>query len=480
MLTPGIQPVAGRLRFGPAVIALRSQPYLALIAFFLALIIAGMELVRYGDDLLYAAGNGPNPLTLTCVMLLSVALMHKTLFPVQSIWRRVVFLIVLALSLFRLIEIYILQATPLTDVLAFVYNRYPHADVIMSKGTSLSLMLFSLGALIRRRMQTCGFVVSLLGLVPVSFAFMIYSYGERNIQIEMSPATLMLLMLVGFSSVFTFTRSPILRPFLTSSVWGRMARLQTLGTIIGIWVIGAVSHLSETAMMFEAVLASAMWVFAIIILVSGSVFERIERDRRTLSREVEHRARHDPLTGLLNRHAVGDYVAMIHQMAHGRRREDDPMTVGVILADIDLFKRVNDTLGHEAGDRVLQHVGRVLRGKLRSSDVVARWGGEEFLMLLPGATLEQTMNTAQVLRTAIATHVSWKNGLESEPITISIGVSAYCLHDSADSLEQIIQHADTALYHAKSQGRNRVNCFKTNRKPPPTPKDFLPPRDKVH
>lgn len=478
ILPSGFQTDTTRPSFGPALIAFRMQSLLALIAGCLAVIITGMELAHYGGDLLYPTGHGPTPLTLICILLLSIALIYKTLFPVVQLWRRGLFALVFALTLFRLAEIYLLAATPLSDVAAFLFNRDPRDDMAMS--TAISLMLFSLGAFLRPVAPVSGFVVTLSGLVPVSFVFLIYSYGLTAANVDMSPATLALLILIGVSSIFSFSRSVILRPLLTTSAWGRMARLQLFGTMVGVWIVGAVSHLTETAMMFEAILASAMWLFGMIILVSGSVFERIERDRRALLREVEHRARHDPLTGLLNRHAVGDYVAMVQNMARGRRRDDDEITVGVILADIDLFKRVNDTLGHEAGDRVLQNVAGVLRGKLRSSDMVARWGGEEFLMLLPGATQDQAMNIAQVLRTAIATHVSWKNGLEVEPITISIGVTCYDSRNGADSLEKTIQHADTALYSAKTQGRNRVKCFRSERGQTVRATDLLPPRDKVH
>lgn len=106
----------------------------------------------------------------------------------------------------------------------------------------------------------------------------------------------------------------------------------------------------------------------------------------------------------------------------------------------------------------MREVGKRLRGKLRPSDFLARWGGEEFLVRLPGADLHQTMSMAQVLRTAVVAHVGGDNTGEREAITLSLGVTVYDRQMSEDTLEQAIQKADTALYTAQSKGRNQVQC----------------------
>ncbi|SHM12015.1 diguanylate cyclase [Rhizobacter sp. OV335] len=165
--------------------------------------------------------------------------------------------------------------------------------------------------------------------------------------------------------------------------------------------------------------------------------------------QLETLATTDPLTGALNRRAIA---------ARGgvelKRVGRTAASFSVLLLDIDLFKRVNDEHGHPAGDRVLQAVSRACQGALRELDVFGRWGGEEFVALLPDTDHDGAVAAAERLRVAIeALSVEDDVGRPIRP-TVSVGVAVVL--PAGDSLEALLSRADTALYVAKAAGRNRV------------------------
>lgn len=168
--------------------------------------------------------------------------------------------------------------------------------------------------------------------------------------------------------------------------------------------------------------------------------------RQALTRE-HLMASTDELTGVANRRHF--FAVAAKQLARTRRR---PEAIAVALLDIDHFKRINDTYGHQAGDRVLQHVARVTRAQLRTVDELARYGGEEFVMLLPGSDGRQAMQIAERIREqcAAACIVVAEDAIR---VTVSIGVADV---DVEAGLEVAIRGADRALYRAKDHGRDRV------------------------
>jgi diguanylate cyclase (GGDEF)-like protein/PAS domain S-box-containing protein len=155
----------------------------------------------------------------------------------------------------------------------------------------------------------------------------------------------------------------------------------------------------------------------------------------------------DPLTGLYNRRYMEDTLE--REIYRGKRR-DAP--IGIILMDIDYFKRINDTYGHEAGDTLLAAVGGYIKKHIRREDVPCRYGGEEFLLILPDASLENTYNRAEELRHLISKFDVKHLGLSLGKITASFGVAA--CPDHGENMEDVIRAADAALYLAKSGGRN--------------------------
>jgi two-component system cell cycle response regulator len=160
-------------------------------------------------------------------------------------------------------------------------------------------------------------------------------------------------------------------------------------------------------------------------------------------------ATHDALTGVLNRGAVLD--ALSRELGRSSRQGT---TVGLLLADVDFFKRVNDTFGHAAGDAVLCEVTRRLTEGVRPYDLVGRLGGEEFLLVLPDCDKAETLQSGERLRARLSAEpVSFEG--ESITITVSIG-AAVSLLDATATAETLIHAADAALYRAKRSGRDRV------------------------
>jgi two-component system, cell cycle response regulator len=161
----------------------------------------------------------------------------------------------------------------------------------------------------------------------------------------------------------------------------------------------------------------------------------------------------DPLTGLYNRHYVLCHLSTLMQRANQTRR---PLSVALI--DVDHFKKINDTWGHSAGDTVLRHIGERLALNVRGVDLAGRYGGEEFIVVMPDTDAETAKMIAQRLCAVIAEHkFPCRPAEDDAPIALTVSIGLACLspHDDAAG-RQIIDRADAALYRAKHEGRNRV------------------------
>jgi diguanylate cyclase (GGDEF)-like protein/PAS domain S-box-containing protein len=166
-----------------------------------------------------------------------------------------------------------------------------------------------------------------------------------------------------------------------------------------------------------------------------------------LQEALRYQATRDPLTGLFNRRYMEQSLEKELHLAHRHQT-----TFGVMIIDLDHFKNFNDIFGHEAGDCVLRDIAAFLQKNVRVEDIVCRYGGEEFFIILPHATLEITRNRAEMLRQGVQNIYMQQNGRGLGPVTISLGVAIYPEHGAtADDLSRV---ADLALYHAKQSGRN--------------------------
>ena len=162
---------------------------------------------------------------------------------------------------------------------------------------------------------------------------------------------------------------------------------------------------------------------------------------RDANAELQMAATTDQLTGLANR----------RQVDRAMRDSADP-SLAVVMADVDHFKQVNDTWGHPTGDAVLRTVASRLRRSLRTEDVIGRWGGEEFLIMLPGAGGDDALEVCERLLDAVRAPLMIDDG--PELVTVSLGVAARST--LAEDVEDLLRRADQALYRAKADGRDRV------------------------
>lgn len=173
---------------------------------------------------------------------------------------------------------------------------------------------------------------------------------------------------------------------------------------------------------------------------------------RRLTARVEALAVRDPLTGLYNRRGF-------YQLAEkeGQRIERFGGTLQAIMVDVDHFKRINDTYGHIAGDEVLAVTARCCEQQLRAVDLIGRWGGEEYAILLPGIDVAGAVKTAERLRDVVASTVI-EGTRGAVTVTLSAGVAS--LDETCADLDALLSRADEAMYDAKRGGRNRVCVFR--------------------
>lgn len=205
------------------------------------------------------------------------------------------------------------------------------------------------------------------------------------------------------------------------------------------WAAGLPSRtvLSHQVMMLTAL--SLVWLLAFLSEVAA-------QKQFALRQEMTRLASLDPLTGCLNRRAGS---ALLEKESQRSRRYSRPLSQ--ILLDIDHFKLINDRYGHARGDQVLRHLAQLCRDQLRASDGLIRWGGEEFLVILPETSLPEAGQLAERLRSAVAEHPLGAPGGLQMAVTVSLG---YAEAGPEESWEATLARADEALYQAKEAGRN--------------------------
>ncbi len=172
--------------------------------------------------------------------------------------------------------------------------------------------------------------------------------------------------------------------------------------------------------------------------------EQAEKEKEALIKKLDRLSKTDRLTGVFNRLKLDEQLESMLNIAE---RYNRPFSV--LLLDIDHFKTVNDTFGHQSGDKVLVGLAGILQENIRKTDLVGRWGGEEFLIVCPETDMDEALTFAENLRSIIE---SSNFGIDRQ-VTASFGITEYC---EKDYLDTIVQRADRALYLAKEEGRNRV------------------------
>lgn len=186
-------------------------------------------------------------------------------------------------------------------------------------------------------------------------------------------------------------------------------------------------------------------------------FELLDEIDREYQRRIQRLLSHDDLTGLLTSRS---FFSELRRESAQAKQDNRPFCV--LMMDVDFFKVINDTFGHLTGNKILEEIGMCITRCLRSGDVAARFGGEEFAAFLLDAELRQGLVAADRIRSEIENYqfksIEREHAPEKHPVTISIGVASFS-SDSKDPIE-LIEMADSALYCAKQEGRNRVRAFR--------------------
>jgi len=174
-------------------------------------------------------------------------------------------------------------------------------------------------------------------------------------------------------------------------------------------------------------------------------------------RDVHDKSITDPLTGLFTRGYFEDYLKLYTRTVHELPEDADQRVMTLVMVDIDFFKKVNDVHGHQAGDFVLQKIAHVMKKSFRKNDIVCRYGGEEFLIILPTTNLSGALIAGEKLREHVeAEHIEFEG--THIPITISLGVGE--VDHETETYTETMGRADAALYEAKESGRNCVKAAK--------------------
>jgi diguanylate cyclase (GGDEF)-like protein len=300
-------------------------------------------------------------------------------------------------------------------------------------------------------------------LIPLAGAAGFFLVADARLEVSERPEYLMFGAWVGAEGMIAGAVALTGGPEVATLSWLAIpivtlsARFSLRGVIMGVAI--AIAMLLAVAFGRDAgaVLDNPPLVFAPLALILAVAV----LSTALMQSDMHHRGEAviDPLTGMLNRKALLNRVAELAQQS-----EVTGEPVGMILGDLDRFKEINDSQGHAAGDAALTDVAYLLRKRLRAFDLAYRIGGEEFLILLPGASLGEAGILAEQLRTAVAAE---RVGDGTE-LTISFGVSASARGERFD-YDLVFAAADSALYEAKSEGRNAVRerppALSSGRKP---------------
>lgn len=301
-------------------------------------------------------------------------------------------------------------------------------------------------------------ILSLIGLV----------FDAPLPQGVMAPMTAVVGLLLATAFLARAPHRGILRAVLGAYPAGQQARWQMTLGVVGPVAIGGLfleritSHEARGDVALVVVLIVAFYL--LISALNALAFERSDRARRRLERERRYLAERDGLTGLFNRVKFEQRFAAASDLRGGRG-----VPFCFVLVDLDHFKQINDFAGHEFGDQVLRQVAQALQAGVRPEDTLARLGGEEFAILLPGRSLAEGLDVAEALRARVAAQRFSRRGAAPAPargaggargllsgqvaVTASLGVAEW---SPGETMLELYSRADEALYAAKGHGRDRV------------------------
>lgn len=336
--------------------------------------------------------------------------------------------------------------------------------------TGVSLVLFV------QVMHTRNEETRALANLCVVAGVMLMQRGVRQFTGKPAPVWAYLLLLAGMLAVSWVGLAPVNGAMRVAAVSGLLAALCAAtawdivvyvrhrlalgwGFLLGLPLLlgaavfaarGVLAMVSPATVVAELNANSSLNIgSAVVFLVTALVFHLalVALVGAQLMAELRRLSRHDGLTELLNRRAIDDLLA-----DEARRAVRTNRPFSVLMVDADYFKGINDRFGHAAGDEALRHLAQILKAQMRDVDRVGRFGGEEFVALLPGTASTEAVSAAERVRDAVLRRPwGWQGQVMT--LTVSIGVAAW--RGPQDDVESLLQRADAALYRAKALGRDR-------------------------
>ncbi|WP_136441581.1 sensor domain-containing diguanylate cyclase [Pacificoceanicola onchidii] len=311
--------------------------------------------------------------------------------------------------------------------------------------TALAIGLLALSQMMPASQRRAALVCLVLALGTMGLAISGYLMGETGFYGALAPGTLAVLLPLSLVSLMRFARTQAVMVLLREDPSGRLLRRHLLfccALFIGVPLLRSVSGMGDSLSLSVLHTFELFLVMAALVYFGTRQIRLIDKARHTENALLSDLAR-DPLTGVASRKAAVDRFLSLT----GRQQ------IGLILLDIDHFKSVNDRFGHIVGDRVLQAVAAQLQTRMQGTDMVARWGGEEFLILCRLDSLAELRQMAEDLREAVC--LVTVPGSGGEPVTASLGAVLVDPREEPE-LGAFVHKADQALYRAKDAGRDRV------------------------
>ena len=332
----------------------------------------------------------------------------------------------------------LLLALPGTLLLLLV--GFEHSFSLLVSGTSALLFILALN-----KARQLDWSVAIFAFFPatiiMSYTLTELSTGElRDLLLYVLARQGLCLSLVLPVIIYGFQKSR------RSTVLG-LCVLIFLAFDIGTWRWGSQlfrGNLGISQGMFSIISISQLILLSICVLYVQAYTMHHEQDVRVSNEKLRHMAIRDGMTGLFNHTFI---EGLIGDAINRTKRSKGPLSL--LMIDIDRFKQINDSLGHNAGDAILIHLSKLLLGNKRSTDYLGRWGGDELILLLTDTDLQGASLLAEKLRLLVDQHV-FPGKIH---LTLSLGASQYC---EGDSLAEFIRNVDENLYQAKHMGRNRV------------------------
>lgn len=338
------------------------------------------------------------------------------------------------------------------------FDTYERLSLLSAIGTVLMTTgFYVIDCLLLHRMTAPTFFIRTAFLFIATFFYFIYNrikrYESKRLILAFVPhmafaTSFISHLMTGHNETMTLSLMMLMFGFLASSLVLRVRDITTSAITLGGEILLALIFTRPPLLMVSAVFLYAGLAVSVAL---GYFIDLSYRQQYTAETKLRELSITDALTGCYNRKKITDLIV------NGTNRLKGRYPISILMLDIDHFKNVNDTFGHEMGDEVLKYVALTARDCIREEDLLFRWGGEEFVILLINSRLEDAIPVAERIRKSVEEeHTGSVN--HDIPVTISVGVAEY----DGMSFDLSLKRSDEMMYKAKTGGRNRVEADYTN------------------